>query len=110
MTISTTVSSPVLKPADEAGKFLGLLGQGLRRGGRLFDHRGVLLGHLVHLVDGGVDLLQAVGLLLGAWQRYSVTMLLISATCATMRASALPVSPTSSTPRSTCRSRPRSAP
>ncbi|MND76338.1 hypothetical protein D3C80_679830 [compost metagenome] len=34
-------------------------------GGRLLDHGGVLLGDLIHLVHGRVDLLQAGGLLLG---------------------------------------------
>jgi hypothetical protein len=37
----------------------------LGSGGGLFGAGGVLLGDLVHLRDGGVDLLDALGLLLG---------------------------------------------
>ncbi|MNX50865.1 hypothetical protein D3C86_815070 [compost metagenome] len=47
------------------GQDIGLLRQRVAGGGGFLDHRGVLLGHLVHLVHGGVDLLQAGGLLLG---------------------------------------------
>jgi hypothetical protein len=60
--------------ADQARKLLCLLSERLRRSRRLFDHRSVLLRHLIHLVDGRVDLLQATGLFVGA----PVTMLLIS--------------------------------
>ncbi|OLP47805.1 hypothetical protein BJF91_05450 [Allorhizobium taibaishanense] len=34
-------------------------------GAGFFDHGGVLLGHLVHLVDGSVDFREADGLFLG---------------------------------------------
>ena len=45
------------------GQALCLFAQALRGSGRLFDQGGVLLGHLVELVDGSVHLADAVGLL-----------------------------------------------
>jgi hypothetical protein len=42
----------------------GLVAQVGGGGGGLLDHGGVLLGHLVHLVDRGVDLVEAGGLFL----------------------------------------------
>ena len=51
--------------ADQGGQLLGLLRQRMARRRRLLDHRRVLLGHLVHLVDGGVDLCQRGRLFLG---------------------------------------------
>ena len=40
---------------------LGLMLQRLRRRGRLFHQRSILLGHLVHLVDRGIDLAEPGG-------------------------------------------------
>ena len=58
----------------------------------LFDHRRVLLCHLVHFAHGGVHLFEAGRLFLGAGAM-SVTRELISTTCSTMRPSASPDSP-----------------
>ncbi len=44
--------------SDHFGQRLGLLPQRMAGGGRLLDHGGVLLRHLVELVDPGVDLAQ----------------------------------------------------
>lgn len=40
-----------------------LILQRLRRGGRLFDERGVLLGHFIHFADRAIDLFDARALL-----------------------------------------------
>ena len=37
-------------------QMMALFGQGLAGSRRLLDHGGILLGHLVHVVDGRVDL------------------------------------------------------
>jgi hypothetical protein len=52
--------------SDQSAEFFSLSGQSVSRRCRFLDHRGVLLGDLIHLVDGGVDLLQAGRLFLGA--------------------------------------------
>jgi hypothetical protein len=44
---------------DAGLQFLGLGGQFLGRGGNFFRRTGVLLGHLVELLDRGVDLRRA---------------------------------------------------
>ena len=53
-----------VEPADQPRERSGLLSQLGRGGGGLLHHGGVLLGHLIHLVDGGVDLVEACGLFL----------------------------------------------
>ncbi len=40
-----------------------LLSQRFARHRRFFHHRSIMLGHLVHMVDGRIDLLQTGGLL-----------------------------------------------
>jgi hypothetical protein len=47
------------------GEGFGLTGQAMAGGGGLLNHGGVLLRHLIHLVDGGIDLGEAGGLFLG---------------------------------------------
>ena len=47
-----------LEAGDRTGQALGFLRQGVAGCRRLLNHGGVLLGHLIHLVDGGVDLLE----------------------------------------------------
>ena len=54
-----------LELAGRTQQTTGLLAQGLRGGGRLFDQGGVLLGHLVQLAHGLADLLDVVALLTG---------------------------------------------
>ncbi len=44
-----------LEVADLFGKLGGFGREGLAGGRRFLGHRGVLLGHLIHLVDGNVD-------------------------------------------------------
>ena len=51
---------------DHLSELFRLSDERVARRRRFLDHRRVLLGDLVHLVDGGVDLLQAGGLFLGA--------------------------------------------
>jgi hypothetical protein len=59
-------SPPSMRNSGERRDQLIRLGQQIRGGSRrLFGHRAVLLGGVVQLVDAGVDLLQAVGLLRG---------------------------------------------
>jgi hypothetical protein len=65
---------------DEGGEFGGFLGQRVARGVGLFDHGGVLLGHLVHLVDGGVDLARPV-----ACSRLALAMALTCSEISSMR-------------------------
>ena len=74
--------------ADQLRKPFAFVGE--RPAGRrgLFDHGGVLLRHLVHLVDGGVDLGKA-GRLLLAPAAMSETTRLISPTCSTIRSQRL---------------------
>ena len=49
---------------DEGGEAVGFVGKAARGRGGLLDHGCVLLGHLVHVVDDGVDLADRAGLLL----------------------------------------------
>ncbi len=44
-----------LELADQRQERIGLVGEFAAGGGGFLDHGGVLLGHLVHLVDGAVD-------------------------------------------------------
>src|ERR1700742_2913784 len=53
-----------LKLTNQPDHLLGLLLQALTGSRRLLDHRGVLLSYLVHLIDGGVHLIEARRLLL----------------------------------------------
>ena len=48
----------------QASKGIGLSGQTMTGSRRFLDHGGVLLGHLIHLVDRDIDLLKASGLLM----------------------------------------------
>ena len=47
---------------QEIAQRIGLCGEILGGGRGLFDHRGVLLGHLIHASNGTVDLMQGSGL------------------------------------------------
>ncbi len=66
-------------------------------GGCLFHHGGVLLGHLVHLIDGRVDLAEAHGLL-GRRGRDLVNQAVDLKTCVAMLANASPALLTRPTP------------
>lgn len=55
MTMGPVVQS---EPADEPRQVVSLLRKGMARRRRLFDHGRVLLGYLVHLIDGLVHLSQ----------------------------------------------------
>ena len=77
---NSAASSPrTLKKRYKLRQFRGFARQIARGRGAFLDHRGILLGHLVHLADRGIDLLDAGRLLLRAWA-ISVTSVLISIT------------------------------
>jgi hypothetical protein len=59
-----------LETADQTGKLVAFLIEHMRGGGRFLNHRGVLLGHLIHLVQRRVDLMKRRRLFLRA-PRYS---------------------------------------
>jgi hypothetical protein len=85
---------------DQLGQVAGLRAQVGGGGGGFLDHGGVALGDLVHLVDGGVDLVEAGGLFLrglGDLGDQAVDL----GDLADDAAERLPVSPTSRAPRST---------
>ena len=52
--------------AYQARELFGLLRQRMAGGRRFLDHGGILLRHLIHLIDGGVDLGEAGRLLFRA--------------------------------------------
>ena len=53
-----------LEGGHDVREAICLLTQAIGRRGGLLDHRGVLLGHLIHLIDGSVDLAKTGGLFL----------------------------------------------
>ncbi len=53
-----------LKLANQPCQLTGLLNQGMACGRRLFNHGGVLLRDLIHLVHGRVDLSETGSLLM----------------------------------------------
>ena len=59
-------SAADLELADQRGELGGLVRHRSAGGGRFLRRRGVLLRHLVHVADGGIDLVEVARLLLGA--------------------------------------------
>ena len=89
-----------VETSEQPGQIGRFARQGMAGGGGLLDHSRVLLGHVVHLVDGLVHLAQTRGLLVGGAAISAMTPA-TPLTSLTIRSKAFPDSLTKPTPAET---------